>query len=88
MGTILSALCCGVPILVMPRRAELMETRNNHQVATTRRLAELGMVDGASDEIELEERLTKLQEMNHRKRIGKYASRELLEGLSSFINTA
>jgi hypothetical protein len=38
MGTIISALGQGKPILVMPRRARLGEQRNDHQFATVQRL--------------------------------------------------
>ena len=34
MGTILTALEFGKPVLVMPRRGELLETRNDHQLGT------------------------------------------------------
>jgi len=37
MGSIISALVEGRPILIMPRRASLRETRNDHQVATAKR---------------------------------------------------
>ena len=41
MGTILSALQYSKPILVMPRRGSLGETRNDHQMATARQLLEM-----------------------------------------------
>lgn len=37
MGTIISALGQGKPLLIMPRRAKLGEQRNDHQYATTQR---------------------------------------------------
>jgi UDP-N-acetylglucosamine transferase subunit ALG13 len=37
MGTILTALEIGRPLLVMPRRGDLGETRNDHQIATAER---------------------------------------------------
>lgn len=37
MGTILTTLEAGRPLLVMPRRGDLGETRNDHQVATAER---------------------------------------------------
>ncbi|MEL6999526.1 MAG: glycosyltransferase [Pseudomonadota bacterium] len=40
MGTIISALSAGKPLLIMPRRAELGEQRNDHQLATARRFGE------------------------------------------------
>ena len=53
MGTILSALQFQKPIVVMPRRAALQEHRNEHQLATARRLAALGKITVAFDEAEL-----------------------------------
>ncbi|HEB89440.1 MAG TPA: hypothetical protein ENI85_07715 [Deltaproteobacteria bacterium] len=44
MGTILSALELGKPILVVPRLGALSETRNDHQVATARRFRAEGLV--------------------------------------------
>ena len=38
MGTVLTALCKGKPIVVMPRRVRLGETRNDHQSATLEHL--------------------------------------------------
>ena len=37
MGSIISALELGKPIVVMPRRGKFRETRNDHQVATAER---------------------------------------------------
>lgn len=37
IGTLFAALERGKPVLVLPRRATLRETRNEHQVATARR---------------------------------------------------
>lgn len=49
MGTIISALTAGKPLIVFPRLASLGEHRNEHQMATARRLATLGMVNVAFD---------------------------------------
>ncbi|MCA9576280.1 MAG: glycosyltransferase [Polyangiales bacterium] len=38
-GTLFAALERGKPVLVLPRRADLRETRNDHQLATARRFA-------------------------------------------------
>lgn len=42
MGTIITALEHGKPILLLPRRAALGEQRNDHQLATARRFQALG----------------------------------------------
>ena len=41
MGTIISAIENGKRVIVMPRRAEYGEHRNDHQLATTKRLGHL-----------------------------------------------
>ena len=58
MGSIISAMECGKPILVMPRRGDLAETRNDHQLATAARFSEMGLVSVALDAGELERKLT------------------------------
>jgi len=39
MGSIISALAAGKPIVILPRSAGLRETRNDHQFATAERFA-------------------------------------------------
>jgi UDP-N-acetylglucosamine transferase subunit ALG13 len=50
MGSIISALEIGKPIVVMPRRGSLRETRNDHQVATAERFGSRGRVIVAKDQ--------------------------------------
>jgi UDP-N-acetylglucosamine transferase subunit ALG13 len=61
MGSIITALEYGKPLLIMPRRGELGETRNDHQVATAHRFRGLGWVDVAFDEQELVIRLDRFE---------------------------
>jgi len=61
MGSIITALEHGKPLLIMPRRGELGETRNDHQVATAHRFRGLGSVDVAFDEQELVVRLDRFE---------------------------
>ena len=86
MGTILSALEMGKPILIVPRRASLGEQRNDHQLATARRFAELGHVTVAFDEHELAARLDELDGIAAGERISPHASPALLAALRGFIN--
>jgi UDP-N-acetylglucosamine transferase subunit ALG13 len=86
MGTILSALQFQKPIVVMPRRAALQEHRNEHQLATARRLSALGKVTVALDEEELRQRLDRLGELKAHERIGAYASDGLITALREFIH--
>lgn len=85
MGTILSALKFGKPILVMPKKASLGEHRNEHQMATARRMLEMGKVDVAFDEDELLEKLDGLDRLSTRERISPVASGGLIDGLRKFI---
>jgi UDP-N-acetylglucosamine transferase subunit ALG13 len=85
MGTILSALHHGKPILVVPKQACLGEHRNEHQLATARRMMEVGNVNVAFDAQELLDRLDHLDELASPKRIGVGASVELVSGLRDFI---
>jgi UDP-N-acetylglucosamine transferase subunit ALG13 len=85
MGTILTALHHRKPILVMPKRASLGEHRNEHQLATARRMRDLGNVNVAFDEAELRHRLERLNELESPKPIGGSAGGGLVRGLRDFI---
>ena len=85
MGSILTALEYGKPILVMPRRGDLRETRNDHQIATAKRFRELGKVAVAFDEVELARELDRLDELKPTERIGQFASESLLATVSAFV---
>ena len=85
MGTILTALEMGKPLLVMPRRASLGEHRNDHQLATAYRFAELGKINVAFDESELPQRLEELERISALPRIGSYATDEFVAALRGFI---
>ncbi|HOA73905.1 MAG TPA: glycosyltransferase [Phycisphaerae bacterium] len=63
MGSIISAVERRKPILVMPRRSDLGETRNDHQVATARQFGALGLVEVAMDEHELAAKLERIDEL-------------------------
>jgi UDP-N-acetylglucosamine transferase subunit ALG13 len=60
MGTIITALELGKRVLVMPRRGDLLETRNDHQLATARRFQGVGGVRVAWDESEVGPRLDEI----------------------------
>lgn len=85
MGTILSALLHGKPILVMPKMASLGEHRNEHQTATAKRMMELGNVNVAFDEAELRAKLDRVDELKGREPIGAHASGGLVDGIRDFI---
>ena len=87
MGSIISAMEAGKPILVMPRRGDLRETRNDHQVATAERFLAMGRVSVAFDETELKTKLDMLDSMPASQAISPWASPELIAGIKAFINT-
>lgn len=87
MGTILSALHFGKPILVMPKKASLGEQRNEHQLATARRMQELGKVNVAFDEEELSQWLDRIDTLIVRDTISPFAGKDLIEGLRGFIHS-
>ena len=87
MGSILSALEFGKPVVVMPRRGDLLETRNDHQFATARRLLAQGRVVVAFDEGHLVEKLDALGHLSGCEPIAPQASPRLLKAIRTFIDT-
>jgi UDP-N-acetylglucosamine transferase subunit ALG13 len=84
MGSIITALELGKPILVMPRRASMGEQRNDHQVATAHHFLEQGRVAVAFDEEELMRQLEQIEQLAAGQRIDHVASPRLLRALRSF----
>ncbi len=86
IGTIIGALELGKSVLVMARRAELGEHRNDHQLGTARRLAELGHVWIAGDVPELRVQLDGLESLSVGTRVTPHAADELIGALAAFID--
>ena len=91
MGSIITALELGRPIVVMPRRAELGEHRNDHQLATVRHLATSSRLAVADDEASLATHLqAHLQSLSagvaQSARVGRHASPRLLSCLRTFLD--
>ena len=87
MGSILTALTYRKPILIMPRKAELGEHRNDHQVATARWLKDRPSVIVAWNEVEVIERLNDHMSFLGGDQIPPFASSELIEHLRTFIQS-
>lgn len=87
MGTILTALELGKPLLVMPRRGSLQETRNDHQIATAKRFSEQGRLIVAYDEDSLTQKLDVLTHLKPGQQIDPQASIELLDRLRRFVDS-
>jgi UDP-N-acetylglucosamine transferase subunit ALG13 len=85
MGSIISALEIGKPIVVMPRRGALRETRNDHQVATAERFGVRGRVIVARDQQELAEKLDYALTLGTMDRVNPEASPRLIATIRAFL---
>ena len=86
MGSILSAMELGKPIVVMPRLGRLMETRNDHQVATANWLKGRHGIDVAEDETHLPTVLDAMLAQSSRpERIAPVAAGQLTDRIRAFI---
>lgn len=85
MGSIITAMELGKPILVMPRRGDLRETRNDHQLATARHFLAQGRISVAFDENEMIEKLDQLDRLSTADRVSSQASPQLIDALRNFI---
>jgi len=85
MGTIITALEFARPIVVMPRRADLHETRNDHQLGTAKAIRHARRVTVAWDEQELLTWLDRRKTIPSPQRITSHASFQLLRTLRNFI---
>ena len=88
MGSIITALELGKRIIVMPRRAELGEHRNDHQLATARHMAEQKVVSVAADEVELVKLLNDLEASPIKNRIAPHANDDLIKTVAEQISQA
>ena len=86
MGSILTALQYGKPILVLPRQGSLMETRNDHQLATARRIKAMSKVAVAMDTDEMSALLDSITRLVASELISDRASDQLLSAVRSFIH--
>jgi UDP-N-acetylglucosamine transferase subunit ALG13 len=61
VGTLLAAIDAGKPLIVVPRQAALNEHRNDHQLATAKRIAERELAYVAHDHSALDALLSSAQ---------------------------
>jgi UDP-N-acetylglucosamine transferase subunit ALG13 len=88
MGTIISALVKGKPLIVLPRLKKYKEHRSDHQLATAEAIQQLNYVHVASDENDLKHKVVDIirgRAQGPLHRIGPYASPELLHSLRQNI---
>jgi len=83
-GSIISALTYKKPIIIMPRRASLKEHRNEHQLATAKKMEELRFVNVAYNEQQLQDLIlnNKIQCLQG---LGNKASESLILSVKQFI---
>ncbi len=88
MGTIITAIEIGKPIIVIPRQASLGEHRNDHQFSTAKRFMNLNYITVAFDENELMEKLKYEDDLVKFKGRGKDSgpSKLLIEHIRNFIS--
>lgn len=86
MGTILTRLEAGRPMIVMPRLAALGEHRNDHQVATARRLSHLPGLQVADDEDDLRGQLNAFEPCTVTQRVSPVASPALITAIREFVS--
>jgi UDP-N-acetylglucosamine transferase subunit ALG13 len=84
IGSLLTAMEYSKPIIIMPRRAELGEHRNDHQMATVRRFAHVPGVRIAGNETDLAAALLEAKSVG----VPPVASRptELIASLQTFMS--
>ena len=84
MGNLLLALQVRKPIIVMPRRVQLKEGRNDHQLATAKWLRQMSGITVVDDADELIETLRR-GDWKEAGGVGPAASPELLGAVKDFI---
>ena len=83
-GTIIAALQLGKPLLVLPRRAALQETRNDHQIPTAKHFAERGRIRAAYDEDELLREMETIESFRPAGLLGDLADTGLIARIRDF----
>jgi UDP-N-acetylglucosamine transferase subunit ALG13 len=86
-GNIIQALGMGKPMLIFPRRADLHETRNDHQVGTARYFESRELLMAAYDAEGFRAALEGLEGFRPRARLGDYASEALTDRIRGFIGS-
>ncbi|MEM7412291.1 MAG: glycosyltransferase [Myxococcota bacterium] len=85
MGTILSALELGKPVVVLPRLHAQGEHRNDHQVATAARLSKLAGIYIADDEQAIPGLLDQLESLPPGEAIDPRAAEPLVARIRAYI---
>lgn len=87
IGTVLTAQRFQTPIVLFPRRAELGEHRNDHQLATVRQLRGRDGITIADTETDLAKAIIKTLAISPRETKSSSVSLSLLKTVANFIET-
>ena len=88
MGTIISALEVGKPLVLLPRLASMGEHRNDHQLGTARHFTRFGCIRVASSEDDVARRIEELLQVAGAPtdpRAASGVSPTLIEGIRRFL---
>lgn len=86
IGSILTALDYGKPIIIMPRYAYLGEHRNDHQIATAMRFHDLGIAKAAYDKRQLHDLIINSSICPENSYFKPSVSRKLISSLQKYID--
>ena len=86
MGTIINALRMEKTLVVMPRKADLGEHRNDHQIATVRELGSRGLVHAVADERALADTLDTLGTLSPLPPLPEFAQASLIDRVRRFVH--
>ena len=89
MGAIITAMTFRKPIVILPRRANLGEHRNEHQMATTKKFCDRSGIFAIQDEQALPDTLDRLLEQGFEAAdmdVSSFAAEELIDRLRRFIH--
>lgn len=86
MGTVITCRESCKPLAVMARRGDLLETRNDHQVATTKWIREWPFVEEFDNVVELTASITKLLEYSSEMELGISSENELVSNIRNIIS--
>lgn len=86
MGSIITAMEFGKPIIVMPRNHQLGEHRNGHQFATLRQFGDRPGIYPAETEVELLRLLDRVDDLTAYPTLNAKAPATFVDQLAAFVN--
>jgi UDP-N-acetylglucosamine transferase subunit ALG13 len=86
MGTIINAMMLSKPIIVVPRESSRGEHRNDHQLATARRMEKKTGIYVAQDENQLRKLLSRIEHLSPAFATSEFAEPRLISSLCEFLS--